>query len=214
MTHPVRGHCPHLGLRSDRKTVFGFPSEEHRCFAGPTRRPSTRARLSSAEAAGRRPVDLAHQEAFCFSGNYPSCPWFIQTPTTPTPGVAAGPEPAEAAAVEFPAGDEGSMARLAEIPALRALADRLGEWTQEISLLEIGAWTAFGAFAVLFLYFFLVQPLGAPPPRPMPIAAIQPTPSPTATPSPAPTPSAVPTPSGQVAPRPVVQPTVAPGQTA
>jgi hypothetical protein len=198
MTHPGRGYCPQLGLRSDRKTVFGFPSEEHRCFVGQT----------------RRPIDLPHQQAFCLSADYPSCPWWAQDPTPPVSAVAAGSELAEMPAVEPAAGDDGSTVGRAEIPALRILTDRLKEWNQEISLLEIGAWVAFGIFAVLFLYFFLVRPLGAPPPRPTPVLIIQPTPSPSATPALTPTPSVLPTPSSQVTPRPVTQPTVAPGQRA
>jgi len=196
MTHPVRGYCPQLGLRSDRQTVFGFPSEEHRCFVGQT----------------RRPIDLAHQQAFCLSADYTSCPWLAQEPTSPL--GPEGTEGAEGTAVEPAAGDDRAAAGRVEIPVLRALAERLKEWNQGISLLEIGAWVAFGAFAVLFLYFFLVRPLGTPPPRPTPIVIIQPTKSPSATPSLTPTPSVLPTPSSQVMSRPVTQPTVAPGQRA
>ena len=73
--------CPLLGLPDDPDTRFSFPSVAHRCRA--TEHP--------------RPIDLAHQGAFCLATTYPDCPRY-QAAAAPrrSGGVTTAPRPADA----------------------------------------------------------------------------------------------------------------------
>jgi hypothetical protein len=94
--------CPLLGLPDDPVTRFSFPSVAHRCRA--TDRP--------------RPIDLAHQAAFCLAATYPDCPRY-QAAAAPRPSVAAKAarpstetEPGDPVAVDRPRPGVGTAGTL------------------------------------------------------------------------------------------------------
>ncbi len=84
------GACPFVALDNDRDKRSDQPDYRHRCYAEPT--PAPRA--------------LAHQEAFCLSPKFPTCPifqdWAARAAARPVPapsGYQGGRESAVAAAM-------------------------------------------------------------------------------------------------------------------
>ena len=69
--------CPLLGLPDDPVTRFSYPSVAHRCRA--TDRP--------------RPIDLAHQAAFCLAATYPDCPRYQAAATRGRSGTVQAAKP-------------------------------------------------------------------------------------------------------------------------
>ncbi|HYI22875.1 MAG TPA: LysM domain-containing protein [Candidatus Limnocylindrales bacterium] len=95
------GACPFVALDNDRDKRSDQPDYRHRCYAEPT--PAPRA--------------LAHQEAFCLSPNFPTCPifqdWAARAAARPVPapsGYQGGRESAVAAAMAGAAADEPDAA--------------------------------------------------------------------------------------------------------
>lgn len=80
------GRCPFVGTPADPGTSLAFPSEANHCF---------RSRLPI-------PISSIHQENYCLSAHYETCPVYRQYATedggaelaAPVPVVVAAPEPA------------------------------------------------------------------------------------------------------------------------
>ncbi len=56
--------CPYLGFSNDPASRFSQPDSAHRCFA----------------AGLETTIPLEHQDAFCLSRRYPTCPRFVEPP--------------------------------------------------------------------------------------------------------------------------------------
>ena len=57
---PLVGPCPYLGMAEDPATSFAFPTPANHCFS--RRSPSS--------------IEVHHQETFCLTGQYTTCPLF------------------------------------------------------------------------------------------------------------------------------------------
>lgn len=79
------GHCPHLGLLTDRGSIFSEPTEDHRCYAA--KRP--------------QPIEFQHQRTFCLTDRCVACPLYV-----PVAAVAPAPRPAPVAPVLQPADEQ------------------------------------------------------------------------------------------------------------
>lgn len=64
--------CPYLGLAHDQFSHLPEPSSEHRCYL----------------YMQRERIDRSHQQRFCLTTNYTSCPWLVVSP-----GAAAAGQP-------------------------------------------------------------------------------------------------------------------------
>jgi hypothetical protein len=95
--------CPLLGLPDDPVTRFSFPSVAHRCRA--TDRP--------------RPIDLAHQSAFCLAATYPDCPRY-QAAALPRSGTVPAARPPTETKPGDPVAVDRPTSEIAEAGTLRA----------------------------------------------------------------------------------------------
>jgi LysM repeat protein len=131
--------CPFVALELDRDRRSDRPDYRHRCYAEPTPAPRT----------------IAHQEAYCLSPKFPTCPifqdWAVRATARPVPlpqgyegrhtePAEVAPIVASAAAVAAVAGDAGSAD---EPEPVDAPAPREPEWPDSMaSSVSIGAATA------------------------------------------------------------------------
>ena len=60
----VQQTCPYLGLAHDQFSHLPEPSSEHRCFL----------------YMQRERIDQSHQQRFCLTTTYPTCPWLMVNP--------------------------------------------------------------------------------------------------------------------------------------
>ena len=81
--------CPFVALELDRDRRAERPDYRHRCFAEPTPAPRS----------------IAHQEAYCLSPNFPSCPvfqdWALRAAARPVGAPARPPRPARRLSLAF-----------------------------------------------------------------------------------------------------------------
>ncbi len=184
---PLTSHfCPWLGSEIDRVTRYGYPSEANICYS--PRAP--------------QPLTPSHQEQYCLSARYETCPHFAPSPES-APRVLAPPE--------TPA--------LAE-PIQRPLGLWIGIGAALFLLLAILALVA-GEYAGLFQ----LQPVARPTPTarptrtPTPVLLLTPTLAPIILPTPQPThtplrsPTVAPTLTPTLFRSPTVEPTLAPSLT-
>ncbi|MCG3207736.1 MAG: Protein TolB [Anaerolineae bacterium] len=178
--------CPHLGLKTDRTSVFIGPVEEHRCYA-----------VNKPER-----IDVNHQAAFCLAAAFEACPRFVQPPEQKPKWASAG-----RADQNLP---------LVPVDLAVGLPSRFQRWRAAVleraGLLQWGVWILIAVLAVAVGYGYLkvsrsVTAETIPVVEPTPISI--PTPSPLAV-KPAATPRPAPKATG-IAPKPSVpSPTVSP----
>lgn len=118
----VNGRCPLLGTPADPGTAISFPSDANQCYS---------ARFAV-------PVSTIHQENYCLSDHYESCPVYRQRQQTAAAAVAA---PLAAAVAAPPAAAVGAPL-VAEIPT----APEWGE-PEPISAAAVATMSAAGAAA-------------------------------------------------------------------
>ena len=168
--------CPLLGLPDDPRSRFSFASADHRCWAD--RRP--------------RPVDLAHQGAFCLAETYPECARYRAAAAARRPGAATPEAPAialERARTETSApGAPGAPGEPGRRPPRRPSRRRRAATVVLAGVVLAGAaYLSSPAIAAWIRQVGVGTGAGSPSPSAAPPATPAPTPAPTPTPRPTPT---------------------------
>ncbi len=124
-----QAHCPHLGLRADRSTIYVAPIEGHRCFAG--ERP--------------QPIDLAHQQQYCLTAACVTCRRYVAPSLPAVAPPRPAPLPAPLATEEAEAGQTRRRG-----PAW------LTDYVERASKLELMLLSGLVVFALGFAALYLV----------------------------------------------------------
>lgn len=180
--------CPFMGLEQERNWRSEKPDDRHRCFVEATPQPRT----------------PAHQQAYCLSPNFTTCPiflgWARVAAARPLPLSAVGPAQVPVAPPEATASAEAEKRR--SWPPERGNRNRPGLARAAVA---VAAVLGLGLAGVIFLPTLLANP--GPIQTPTPPVANVPTASPTQLPSA--TPVVMPTPTSTIMPSapPVATPT-------
>ncbi len=125
------GHCPYLGLWTDRASSYADPSEDNYCYA--TGRPRT--------------IELEHQEGYCLTAACAACPRYV--PLT----EVTSPQPPIAPPVEQPIPVE-------DVQDLPAPQGGLAGYFERASKLELVGLTALiiASLAFIGVYILVTRP--------------------------------------------------------
>ncbi|MFN8496833.1 MAG: DPP IV N-terminal domain-containing protein [Anaerolineae bacterium] len=128
--HVAGGHCPYLGLWTDRASSYADPSEDNYCYA--TGRPRT--------------IELERQATYCLTAACTACPRYVPLPAAPAPRPIAPP-------VEAPIPVE-------DVPDVPAPRGGLAGYFERASKLELVGLTALviAALAFIGVYVFVTRP--------------------------------------------------------